>query len=84
MATLNLTMLPRGYEIGLDWIAVAYIVSLMASLNDVFDMTTAERFAFALVEWLKDCKGFENSLRRSYAASQFVQFPESYSVGTAH
>lgn len=54
------------------------------SIIEFETIEAAERFAFALVEWLKDCKGFESSLRRSYAAIQFVQSPESYSVGTAH
>ena len=43
MATLNLTMLPRGYEIGLDWIAVAYIVSITLAVGVCLGLAPALR-----------------------------------------
>ena len=43
MATLNLTMLPRGYEIGLDWIAVAYIVAITLAVGICLGVAPALR-----------------------------------------
>ena len=43
MATFNLTTLPRGYEIGLDWIAVVYIVSITLAVGVCLGLAPALR-----------------------------------------
>jgi predicted permease len=43
MSTLNLAMLPRGYEIGLDWIAITYIVSITLAVGICLGLAPALR-----------------------------------------
>ncbi len=43
MSTLNLTTLPRGYEIGLDWVAVAYIVLITLAVGVCLGLAPALR-----------------------------------------
>jgi predicted permease len=43
MSALNLTMLPRGYEIGLDWIAIGYIVAITLAVGSCLGLAPAFR-----------------------------------------